>query len=83
MASWKTYSTANGLADDYINDIAVMPDGIWFVTPSGVYRFDGKTFETISNIKGYASISVSPTSEVWLVGWGEVTRLSSVENGVP
>jgi ligand-binding sensor domain-containing protein len=72
---WKTYSTSNGMADDYINNLALAADGIWFTTPSGVYRFDGKTFETISNSKGYYSIAISTTDEVWLGGNGEVTRI--------
>jgi len=79
--TWNMYSTDNGMADDYINDIAMATDGIWFTTPSGVYRFDGKTFETISNSKSYYSIATSLPDEVWLGGSGEVTRLL-IKNGI-
>ncbi len=40
---WKTFTTADGLANDYVRTIRCDPNGIlWIGTRSGISRFDGK-----------------------------------------
>ena len=76
--SWKVYTSANGLEIDYITDMAVAPDdSVWFTTLKGVYRFDGKTFETVVGNEDFYSLAISSTGEVWLGGAGKVVRLST------
>jgi hypothetical protein len=39
------FTTEDGLADDYVGNIARQPDGtLWFTTGKGVSRYDGKKF---------------------------------------
>jgi ligand-binding sensor domain-containing protein len=45
--SWQVYTTTHGLADDFVNDIAIAADGaVWFGTANGISRFDGETWTT-------------------------------------
>jgi ligand-binding sensor domain-containing protein len=38
--TWTTYTTADGLAHDQVNAIAIGPDGaVWFGTSGGVSRY--------------------------------------------
>jgi ligand-binding sensor domain-containing protein len=38
--TWTTYTTDDGLADNYVTSIAVAPDGaLWFGTFGGVSRY--------------------------------------------
>jgi hypothetical protein len=47
---WRTYTTADGLANNMIYSIASDPAGnIWFATLGGVSKFDGTTWITRSN----------------------------------
>lgn len=36
---WETYTTNDGLIDNYINDMMLEGDYIWFATPEGVTRY--------------------------------------------
>jgi ligand-binding sensor domain-containing protein len=78
---WKVYSRDNGLADDYIDDIVAVAGGVWFVTPRGIHRFDGKTDETIVNIGNYSNLTISPTGEVWAGGQGMVAHIPCIPAG--
>jgi len=37
--TWKTYTTSDGLIDNYVNDMSPEGDHIWFATPRGATRF--------------------------------------------
>ncbi len=69
--SWTSYSTADGLAGDWVQDIVVGPprpalrpggvagDGaIWFGTTDGVSRWDGETWATYTAADGLAASDV-------------------------
>ena len=45
--TWRTYTTADGLASLKVDHIAEDRDGyLWFATSAGVSRFDGEAFRT-------------------------------------
>jgi ligand-binding sensor domain-containing protein len=47
--AWKTYTKADGLADDSVRSIAVDRDGVlWFGTQSGISSYDGSVWRTWS-----------------------------------
>ncbi|MBI3950904.1 MAG: hypothetical protein HY314_10680 [Acidobacteria bacterium] len=55
----KTYSTADGLARDSINQIVRDSRGfLWFCTPEGLSRFDGYTFTNYTSKDGLPHRSV-------------------------
>jgi len=52
---WKTYSTSDGLSNNYVYSIAQDSKGyLWFVTGAGVSRYDGRTFTDVSMPDGMA-----------------------------
>jgi ligand-binding sensor domain-containing protein len=92
--TWTTYTTADGLAGDYVSAIAAGPDGsIWFSTftetrpPAGGgvsrLRVDGM-WTTYTTADGLASDSISaiaagPDGSMWFGGSGGVTRYKPAE----
>ncbi len=81
--TWTTYSTADGLADDEVNDIAIEPNGTaWFATRRGVSRFDGVSWTSWTVDNGLAndmgrSIAIAPDGTVWFGSEGGVSRLAA------
>ncbi len=58
--SW--YTTADGLVDDRVNDLAADDCGnLWIATYAGVSRFDGEGFENFTVAEGL------PHNQVWCV----------------
>lgn len=46
---FKTYTTRDGLVDNFINDLTIAKDGaVWIASQKGVSRFDGKLFRNFS-----------------------------------
>ncbi|MBN2681238.1 MAG: T9SS type A sorting domain-containing protein [Bacteroidales bacterium] len=46
-STWTTYTTASGLADNIVFDIAIHPDGsVWFATYNGLTKKVGSTWTT-------------------------------------
>ena len=55
----KSYTSADGLARDYID--CIIPDShgfLWFCTPEGLSRFDGSTFVTYGPEQGFPQIAL-------------------------
>jgi signal transduction histidine kinase/ligand-binding sensor domain-containing protein len=60
----RTYSTADGLANNRIDRIVRDSEGfIWFCTPDGLSRFDGYAFRTISTAHGLPSAGITDLLE--------------------
>jgi len=52
-AVWKHYTTADGLVNDNVNDIAIDGDGVkWFATLGGVSSFDGSVWRSYTRADG-------------------------------
>ena len=77
-ATWTTYTTDDGLADNDVRAIAVAADGaVWFGTESGgVSRFDGKEWTTYTGVEydfwpyyPIDSIAVAPDGTLWFGGF--------------
>jgi ligand-binding sensor domain-containing protein/signal transduction histidine kinase len=71
----KTYTTADGLADDRINRIVQDSHGLlWFCTAEGLSHFDGYKFTNYSKTNGMPNDSVNDLLETrdgtYLVGTG-------------
>jgi ligand-binding sensor domain-containing protein len=74
---WTAYTTADGLAGNDVEAIAVAPDGaLWVYTSGGLSRFDGETWTTYSttyteddrlvNDFVTAAIAVAPDGALWV-----------------
>jgi ligand-binding sensor domain-containing protein len=81
---WTTYTTADGLADNYVSSIAVGRDGVlWFGIAGGVTRYDGETWATVTSVDDpltrsfHVPLVVAPDGAVWYSNWsaGGVYRL--------
>ena len=58
--TWTTYTTTDGLADNFVYTIAIDGDGAkWFGTENGVSRFDGETWTTYTTVDGLADNRVN------------------------
>ena len=59
--TWRTYTTADGLAGNEVEHLATDRDGaLWIATfSSGVSRFDGDTFETFTSREGLCGNQIS------------------------
>jgi ligand-binding sensor domain-containing protein len=68
---WRTYTTADGLADNHVQAIAVEGNGhIWVGTGNGVSEYDGQTWRTYTTADGLAgnsikSITIDETGHKW------------------
>ena len=52
-STWTTYTSDDGLADDYVTDIATDTDGnVWFATVNGTSKFDGIDWTTYTSEDG-------------------------------
>src|SRR5215831_21319477 len=72
----KTYTTADGLADDRINRIIQDSHGLlWFCTAEGLSHFDGYKFTNYTKANGMPSDFVTDLVETrdgtYLVGTGD------------
>jgi hypothetical protein len=84
--SWTTYTTADGLAGDYVCAILEDSSGnLWFATQyEGVSRYDGVSWTTYSIEDGLASIGVyaileDSSGNLWFGTWyGGVSRYDGV-----
>ncbi len=50
--TWTTYTTADGLGDQWVYDIVFKGDQMWIATWKGVSVFDGKSFKTYTEKDG-------------------------------
>lgn len=73
-ASWAIYVAADGLADDFVNDIAVADDGaVWFATRGGTSRLDGEMWTT------YDLNTIFPANDL---PYNEVRRVITTPDGL-
>jgi streptogramin lyase len=81
---WVTYTTADGLADNFVRAIAEAPDGVlWFGTNAGVSSFDGASWTTYRVDDGLAGntvygIAVDFDGSVWFATDQGVSLLSDL-----
>jgi len=65
--TWRRYTTADGLADDDVQDIGVDPDGRkWFSSKRAVSSFDGKRWETYEAPTGVYRSTTQPVVTIRL-----------------
>ena len=60
---WTTYTAADGLAHNWVRDIAEGPAGtLWFATRGGVSSWDGRVWTTYTTANGLANFSLVPAT---------------------
>jgi len=70
-STWATYTSSDGLADDYVSDITTDADGnVWFATTNGASKFDGAVWTTYTSEDGLPSdavrtIEIDPEGNKW------------------
>ena len=80
----KTYTTADGLAQDNVNRIVRDSRGfLWFCTGEGLSRFDGYQFTSYTTRQGLPHRYVTDLLETragtyWVATWGGVCRFNPV-----
>ena len=84
--TWETYTTADGLASNYVRSIAVEGDNIWFGTNNGVSVFDGETWTTYDTSDGLVNkivnaIAIDQEGNKWFGTQGGVSKLD--DGGTP
>lgn len=83
----KTYTTADGLVRDQINNIVKdSPGFLWFCTPEGLSRFDGYTFTNYGPEQGMPARSVNDVLETraghyWVATNGGSCRFHPAASG--
>jgi ligand-binding sensor domain-containing protein/signal transduction histidine kinase len=83
----RTYTVADGLASDRINNIVTDSRGfLWFCTPEGLSRFDGYHFVTYGVDAGLPDSAVitlqeSKSGDRWIATAKGLSRLAANENG--
>ena len=73
-ADWTTYTTKDGLVDDYVMAIAVAPDGaVWFGTKLGFSRFDGANWITFAKDSRYwmSAMEFEANGSLWIAALAE------------
>jgi ligand-binding sensor domain-containing protein len=78
---WKTYTTQDGLAGNFIHVVAIDPAGtLWVGTDGGVSKFDGKTWKTYTTRDGLLnnnvfSIAFDREGHKWFGTWTGLSKL--------
>jgi len=67
---WLSYTVSNGLVNDYVFDIAVSGDALWFATGGGVSRYANGSWTNYTEINGLAqnyviSIASDTMGGIW------------------
>jgi ligand-binding sensor domain-containing protein len=73
--TWRTFTTANGLAGDNVSAIAAGPDGtMWFGTSGGLSRYDPATgaWQTLTTADGLlfdevTDMTVAPDGPLFII----------------
>ncbi|WP_448188479.1 ligand-binding sensor domain-containing protein [Azospirillum sp. sgz301742] len=79
--TWKSFSTADGLAGNVVYSIAQDAEGgLWFGTNHGVSHYDGKRFVTYTKADGLLNdnvyaIALTPDGSAWFGTLGGVSHL--------
>ena len=72
--TWKTYTSADGLAGDWVSDVAVAPNGhVWFATDGGMSEYDGETWTTHLAGRPARTVAAAADGTVWVAGSGFVS----------
>ncbi len=84
--TWETYTTANGLASNFVLSIAVDGQNVWFGTNSGVSVFDGETWTSYGTSDGLVNnivkaIAIDLEGSKWFGTEGGVSKLD--DGGTP
>lgn len=80
--TWRSLTTADGLAGNIVYSIAQEKDGtLWFGTDQGASRYDGKSWKTFGLRDGLAgsnvfAIAIGPNNDIWLGTKGGVNRIT-------
>jgi len=83
--NFKTYTTKNGLVGSVVNNIFQDSKGfIWIGTPSGVSKFNGKTFQNYTTKEGLVSDGVTFITEdknknIWIATTAGVSKFDGVK----
>ena len=78
--NWKNYTTADGLAGNTVNSLAMDQTGVlWIATDRGVSRMDGQGFTNYNDRTGLVSdavysIAIDDHNHKWFGAFGGITR---------
>lgn len=81
----KTYTVADGLASNYVNQIYQDKKGfIWFATWEGLSRFDGYNFKNFDESDGLPHVNITHINEdkegnIWVATINGIARLNRAE----
>lgn len=74
--SFTKLTMQNGMPDNVVTEICRDPDGfVWIATEGGLARYDGtkiKTFELPAINQSISSFSVSNSTLIWILSWGQI-----------
>ncbi len=82
QTTWRTYSAANGLANNWVNAIAVDSAGNkWFGTDWGVSKFDGLSWTTYTTADGLVNnivtaVAIDRKGNKWFGTGGGVSKFN-------
>ncbi len=84
--TWKTYTTADGLAANFVLSMAMDGDSMWFGTNNGVSVFDGDNWTTYGTSDGLVNkfvnaIAIDAGGNKWFGTQGGVSKLD--DGGTP
>jgi ligand-binding sensor domain-containing protein len=80
---WENFTTANGLPDDHVFNVAVDGDRVWAATENGLALYQGgkwKVYRPEDGLVHRAVLWVAPdkaTGDVWIATMGGLSRLSA------
>lgn len=88
LGTYQKYSTADGLASNYVTSIAQDTQGnLWLGTDKGVSRYDGTNWKTFSMKDGLANnfvttIAVDKQGNIWLGTYETRSDFAVISHGV-
>ena len=80
---WESFTTANGLPDDHVFNVAVDGDRVWAATENGLGLYQGgkwKIYRPEDGLVHRAVLFVAPdkrTGDVWIATLGGLSRISA------
>jgi ligand-binding sensor domain-containing protein len=83
---WKTYTTRDGLAGNFVTDLYMDQEGLlWATTEGGVSIFDGKRWKNYTREEGLIddstyTVAADPSGRLW---FGTTSGISKLEGYTP